>query len=361
MPRGVTPIFFEEGYFDSSNVKQRRLVQNKYIYDINNRYLTGEEVPGIFFTNDEGKLGRIGQANEDSVAPIMPGTFYFFVSSRNLVGVRPDGLDNRLHLLNRDNSSEVQVTDQLNQEIVLPWPMCHHSVDGAVAVAEYILEEIRNNSASTTTRIIHNLNDFYGRLEQFNQLPLWLRFFSPSPRPMPIEARVMWASRVRQDGPWDHKPLIRGNASLRENAVWRPLNREGEFVRGYFHKYRNHDYFYDVWSNIHYGYVGRAAGFSSDELLDAAGWEQWGADFVRRDARPTIHDETVQGGRRFDDIPDQRTIELGMQLFASTGGDASKLAKENILDGLERLGNEGLLGEQRVKHICFDDDEFTVS
>ena len=31
---------------------------------------------------------------------------------------------------------------------------------------------------------------------------------------------------------------------------------------------------YDVWSNIHYGYVGSLAGFSNDVLLDCAGIAQ---------------------------------------------------------------------------------------
>lgn len=32
-----------------------------------------------------------------------------------------------------------------------------------------------------------------------------------------------------------------------------------------------HEYFYDIWSNIHYGYVGRAAGFDSNTLQTGAG------------------------------------------------------------------------------------------
>jgi len=57
----------------------------------------------------------------------------------------------------------------------------------------------------------------------------------------------------------------------------------------------------------------------------------------------------------------QRTIELGIQLFDNTGGDTTRLTIEDILNGLERLGNEGLLEDQRVKHICFDDDGFTAA
>ncbi|UMP97053.1 polymorphic toxin type 44 domain-containing protein [Klebsiella pneumoniae] len=40
-------------------------------------------------------------------------------------------------------------------------------------------------------------------------------------------------------------------------------------------KFKQHDYFYDVWSNIHYGYVGRSVGFSEAILLKRGPtWEQ---------------------------------------------------------------------------------------
>lgn len=363
MAIGVRPTFFEEGYFNSPTIKEKRLIENKNIYSISCVHTNGDGYINTFFTRTEGKLKKqktIEGRNTDVPVPIMPGTYNFFVSKHGLAGIRLDRLDNRLPLLNQNNSVEVKVTDGLNQEIVLPWPMCYHSSDGAIAVADYILGEIRNNSVSRITRTIHNFNDFVGRLEQFRQLPFLIRAFSEHPRHMTIEARMMWVSKVRQDGPWDHKPLIAGDESLRENAVWRPLRRNGSFVRGYFHKYKEHDYFYDIWSNIHYGYVGRAAGFTADELLDGAGLEQRVTDIFRnRSLRGQVHDTNVQGMRRFDDIPDQRTIELGIEFFASTEGNAMRLTRENILDGLERLGNEGLLGEQRVKHICFDDGEFT--
>ena len=36
-----------------------------------------------------------------------------------------------------------------------------------------------------------------------------------------------------------------------------------------------------------------------------------------------------------------------------------QVARKMILDGLEELGNAGLLEGSRVKHICFDGDGFT--
>ncbi|MDF9728323.1 polymorphic toxin type 44 domain-containing protein [Klebsiella pneumoniae] len=57
-------------------------------------------------------------------------------------------------------------------------------------------------------------------------------------------------------------------------AVARPLPRKGKSSKSYYHKFKQHDYFYDVWSNIHYGYVGRSVGFSEAILLKGSTWEQ---------------------------------------------------------------------------------------
>ncbi|HEX8596650.1 MAG TPA: polymorphic toxin type 44 domain-containing protein, partial [Pseudomonas sp.] len=80
-----------------------------------------------------------------------------------------------------------------------------------------------------------------------------------------IAAAALWAEMVGQDQEWDHKPklLTRFNG-----AAW--------------HKYGKHTYFYDIWSNIHYGYIGIACGFTEDWLFDGAGLEQIGSDSVRK-------------------------------------------------------------------------------
>jgi len=341
MARGVCPRFFEEGYFSSPNVKERRLIQNKKIYILDRLLVNGEKYPDTLFTRDDGKLKTqksldLGREYVDVIVPLWQGTYYFFVSSHDLRPVLKDRRDDRLLLLNQDNCTRVQVTDEMNQEIVLPYPMCYHSSDGAIAVAEYILEEIRTNSVCTETLIIRSYN-----------IPM---------HGSKTQAYSLWAGLVWTGGVWDHKPLISGSEFLRENAVWRPREKNASsFSRGFHHKYKDHDYYYDVWSNIHYGYVGRAAGFTKDELLDGSGLAQRFSDFPRK----TVHDKTVSGFRRYDPIPDQQTIKLGIELFDLTNGNAESLTALMILDGLEELGNAELLEDSRVKHICFDDDGFT--
>lgn len=81
-----------------------------------------------------------------------------------------------------------------------------------------------------------------------------------------MAANAMFAYRVHTDsgamslipgGEWDHKPRIA--------PVWGEKNRLGDSDKVYF---------YDIWSNLHFGYVGRAAGFTLDELLGGSDVQQ---------------------------------------------------------------------------------------
>ncbi|EGH98365.1 hypothetical protein AO386_07325 [Pseudomonas syringae ICMP 11292] len=54
---------------------------------------------------------------------------------------------------------------------------------------------------------------------------------------------AIWTERVGQYKDWDRKPKIH------KKFGW------------YYHKQGEYGYFYDIWSNIYYGYVGRAGGF----------------------------------------------------------------------------------------------------
>jgi hypothetical protein len=104
------------------------------------------------------------------------------------------------------------------------------------------------------------------------------------------EALALWAQKVRPDtgkkawladnvfgsGDWDHKPRI--------GPVWGVWNRIGNSPSVYY---------YDIWSNIHFGFVGRVAGFSLEELVwgsNAAQEADSGTKDPKRDA------ESVQAG-----------------------------------------------------------------
>lgn len=73
-------------------------------------------------------------------------------------------------------------------------------------------------------------------------------------------ALAAWVLKVRPGGEWDHKPKLSTMLEFDGNEPPTfPIPGDDE-----------HEYNYDIWSNIHYGYVGMAAGFNSLELRSGA-------------------------------------------------------------------------------------------
>ncbi|KAB8308357.1 hypothetical protein EH228_13265 [Erwinia endophytica] len=143
---------------------------------------------------------------------------------------------------------------------------CLHT-DGAVQVAEYILREIKTNVRSDTAETIRYLigDTLKQRREEWDKLPFYAKM-SPPPQPDLFSSMGIWYQTVKTGSTWDHKPKIRDKFSA--VAVARPLPPPSNHAsKSYFHKYKQYDYFYDVWSNIHYGYVGLSVGFSDEQLL----------------------------------------------------------------------------------------------
>lgn len=103
----------------------------------------------------------------------------------------------------------------------------------------YMFDEMKNNAASTTVASIKALNV--------------AGYAMPASK---VAALSAWALKVRKNAEWDHKPKLRQRLALDKfNDYHFPISGDNE-----------HEWFYDIWSNIHYGYVGRAAGFSASEL-----------------------------------------------------------------------------------------------
>ncbi|PBP78459.1 polymorphic toxin type 44 domain-containing protein, partial [Pseudomonas syringae] len=159
---------------------------------------------------------------------------------------------------------------------------------------------------------------------------------------MQAKAFAIWAERVGQDRPWDHKPKIRAAFG----GIW--------------HKQGKYDYFYDIWSNVHYGYVGRVAGFSESVLADGAGAEQivsdsWGkiSDITkpseRRKHRGPRRAENVDGLRAWDDDPDRISISIGIKLFNQhpTGGITAKMVMDKVLAVTPQEWGAGV-----IEHKC---------
>ncbi|MNI66087.1 hypothetical protein D3C73_1216300 [compost metagenome] len=119
---------------------------------------------------------------------------------------------------------------------------------------------------------------------------------------------------------WDHKPKLQAIFK----SVW---HKQGSYV-----------YFYDIWSNIHYGYVGIAGSLSESVLLDGAGVEQIGSDLYRyvQDSerfKGPHKTEGVEGMRAWDDVPDRVSITIGINLYKEypNGGVTAKVIMDKVL------------------------------
>lgn len=224
---------------------------------------------------------------------------------------------------------------------LLPVPMgslgsqpCEHS-DQMEVLASYIAGEMNTNLRHAAVLEMRELMSFdpYAETEKYNALPFYLRLGKrPDLYALALAKRTralaIWVERVGQDRPWDHKPIIWS----RLKSVW--------------HKQGVYDYFYDIWSNIHYGYIGTAAGLSESALLDGAGGEQIVSDTVRKVVQ--VWDEKKLGGkllgphptaepwtqlRSWDDVADRIAIGLGIKFYQKfpLGGITAKIVMDAVL------------------------------
>lgn len=182
-------------------------------------------------------------------------------------------------------------------------------VDELTQVAQYIASEINTNSAGPDCMRMAALNAVSSAecIDEYVRAPWWQSWVGMQPEQciqMELSSRgaavLAWTGKVMQNADWDHKPKLfkRFYSPMTNSRVW--------------HVYGKDACYYDIWSNIHYGYVGTAAGFGESVLLDGAGLEQIGSNVLRgRFPRGT---DGVAGLRRFDDPQDRNAISLGRSL-----------------------------------------------
>src|SRR3569833_4049224 len=180
-------------------------------------------------------------------------------------------------------------------------------VDELTPIAIYMANEMNANAHGPDCLRMAQLNavDSTACITEYFSLPRWRRLFGGlSPLyctdiavSSQEAALMMWTRNVMQNAKWDHKPFIRS------------LFPSHSTHTGVWHRYDKTDYFYDIWSNIHYGYLGTAAGFERkhdivmgtlrgfpnppamsgagqspsplDASADGAGLEQIGTDVLR--------------------------------------------------------------------------------
>lgn len=174
------------------------------------------------------------------------------------------------------------------------------------AVTDYIADEVETNIDSDEVDQIRDFNDPRGYVVCF-----------PFHRCMELDNPVAdalgkrrayeaWADLVGPEKPWDHKAAI-----LDAYGQWIPVPGEDGSIS------------FDVWSNIHYGIVGRHAGFS--------GWElHLGANA----ADVSANGSTNQG--------DQTAIQIGIDLYEEYGEDVTaEQIREAVIEHYDELGDEG--------------------
>lgn len=214
---------------------------------------------------------------------------------------------------------------------------CTHK-DGAIDVAEYILNEIKTNVSGRIAEIIRHLIDeetLKLRYAEWEKLPFYAKI-APPPQPDLLAAMTVWYQTVKTGSTWDHKPRIRDKFGFL--GVARPLPPPGNTPsKSYYHKYKQYDYFYDVWSNIHYGYVGLSVGFSQDLLLTGSTWEQ----------------NMTPGALDDDTLDDVTSMKIGFDLYHQYGKRAEKLTALNILNALDNT-SVTQLPVSKQKHWCWN-------
>ncbi|MFI7209833.1 fibronectin type III domain-containing protein [Micromonospora maritima] len=162
------------------------------------------------------------------------------------------------------------------------------------SVLTYIYKEMYNNARSDAASDLESL------LNSGNALEV-------------IAGYAMWADLVWPEHVWDHKPAI---------ATYIGAGKDTR--DGYGYRYHitgmSYEVYYDIWSNIHYGYVGRRVRFSEWEL-------QTGAAPIG-----------VQ------DPGDVRSISIGAKLWNTYGWT---LTRANV-DSAVRANVAGYLNEEKV-------------
>jgi uncharacterized Zn-binding protein involved in type VI secretion len=216
-------------------------------------------------------------------------------------------------------------------------------------LADYIADEMNRNIHDSSVLKMKELLSYDVAEETRKQmeLPWHAKIGATSPQTIGAAngaaAMALWTERVGQDRVWDHKPKI-----------------HAKFGR-YRHRQGKYDYYYDIWSNIHYGYVGMAGGLTEDVLLDGAGAEQIVSDqlrqwkekiFVAKDEqrlKGPHATEGVEGLRAWDDVPDRISISIGMKLFNDYphGG----VPPQAIMDAVLAVTPEEW-GEGVSVHVC---------
>jgi RHS repeat-associated protein len=199
-------------------------------------------------------------------------------------------------------------------------------------VVRWLRDEMVQNAQSDVLHVISLFNALSARSP------------SPSSTAFKLDALATFGWQVRQKGPWDPKPYI-----------------EKTFEPYYYHKVRDYWYYYDLWGNIMFGYLGTAAGFSESELLNGAGLEQIGSDIgyalqyrdVCRLPRPREGWKNALRLWTWDHPEDRVTSKIGVRLWNLYG---LNVQVQHIVSAVVEGGDRGEIARYSLPVFIFNPD-----
>lgn len=229
---------------------------------------------------------------------------------------------------------------------------CLHTNAGAHAIARMIADDMNKNIRHPVTKKLQKLNAKAS--EQLSPAELLLSVGSPSyfvqkKVRLNLPAYTLFRAQIDYDMPWDHKHIIKANPEFRALSLDGNQRKEG-----CYHRYKDFDYFYDVWSNIHYGFIGRVCGFTEWELNYGAGAAQLLKD---SEANAVAWRELMLrfksvDAKQWDNPEDQVAIELGYVMY-NEYMKGIKPRKERILQLLDLTDKAKLKGAKTLhKENC---------
>jgi RHS repeat-associated protein len=123
------------------------------------------------------------------------------------------------------------------------WPSApYHRFDRTL---DYMYDEMERNSQGNSAKLIKSMleNDCFNY---------------PLPYNAQVSAYTNFFTLTRPGGQWDHKWQLRPLLKMRNGSMadeYFPIRGNEEF-----------EYYFDIWSNIHFGYVGASIGFPTQGL-----------------------------------------------------------------------------------------------
>jgi chromosome segregation ATPase len=196
-----------------------------------------------------------------------------------------------------------------------------------------------NGLANATDEVANGLDDSYKFL-LMKEISLGLK----------ASAYLVWTDKVLPGHEWDHKLIMKeADAAYNyENNYYLPISTTKMEKYPFYTKTVYIDnqgntkvYDHDVWSNIHYGYIGRAAGFSENELLNGAGVAQLKTIFAQwgniNKSNPDANWEDIfknQNWKSIDAVRDQNSIKFGFNLYDDYLLKGKDLTINNFTDEL---------------------------